>query len=529
MILVSFPGSDGDEGARQEEATALIAAACARMRARQAEVTEQMMRAIVAGVPEYRGLPGEALADIRSGIEAVFGLVVATIETGIPPPGERFELIAAQRAQQRIPFQVLLRGFEVGHHIGWRILCDHLAEMATSSALPLAYTLAGDRLVAAIHELHRRAESGHRSARERLESGVDRRRLHALRDLLSGRFASDRDMIGDLAAVGVDLKSPYALAVLATVDDRRALHACAASAAAAIRGSFAVPFLDEMSPHLAVLVPSTPALWSSTRRHLVRAVARHPTVAVTAVLEPAVWTPSAYHDAYARLLDVATFLPRLSARYVGSAALANVLSVIRHDPAVLRRFVRGVCGDLLTERPRRQQAIAETGVTYFRRGQRAADTARARRITDRTVRDHLAQLATLTGREPTHDHLRLALALTLLPLAGLISSTQEPGDDSLEALLTDDVERRDDFVRATSGQLLELPLPRRVQLVTTVLTYYSTGHNARATAAMLGVHTSTVHDRLRAVADLTQLNTTRDHLRLALALELLAGRIANGR
>ena len=77
------------------------------------------------------------------------------------------------------------------------------------------------------------------------------------------------------------------------------------------------------------------------------------------------------------------------------------------------------------------------------------------------------------------------------------------------------------FLRATVGKLLDYDRKRNCTLAETILSYLDNGHNARRTAAALGVHVNTLRQRFETIQKLLgNWSETRRALEIHLALRL---------
>lgn len=422
MSLPATPSEAQAEGGSGEPAAALLLAdACSWLRAQTPRLVDETLRAVSRELPEYRALPEPARGPLRNAVTTVYALVTAALETGNLPRPERLDAIGAQRASQRISVPSLLRAFEIGHDMGWTALADRLSQNPPSAAKDAAYKLAGGRLIAAMHELNRRVEAAHRAARERLETPAERRRLDIIRDLLSGRFEDDHELLTRAQASGIDLKTPHALVIASCRqpdDHLQQLRACLTTLQGATKGSLAVSFLHATPPHAVVLIPApTEAIWQLTRRRLLHALSDHAPVSALLALPPALHSPTAYHATYARLHPLVGFTATMHPGLIVDAAATDVITALTDDHQRLVAFVRRVCDRLLQEDRGRRVEIADTVLRWYEHGQSFQTTARALRLNVKTVRARVEQLATLTGRDPARDHVALGLALALLPLA----------------------------------------------------------------------------------------------------------------
>ncbi len=403
------------------EAERLLIGACAWLRLRIPHLVEATHRAIARELPEYRQLPAPVLARVRADSAALYAQVITALENGRLPASDRLETLGMHRAEQLISLDAVLRSLQIGHELGWRALAERLEREASSPALGIAFALAGSRLIAAIHELTRRVEVGHRAGRERVESPAARRRRDLLRDVLTGALGDDVEVRRRAMAVGIDLRVRHAVVVLVaprTPRDPTELRAAATAMGRALTAVHEVSFLDTDCPHVVFAVPvdaGDDGAWRCAMATMRSVLQRHGGVTAVVALAPSPWCPSAFHAAYARARDVGPLAAAMHPGAVISDADTDVLSVITSDAARIRAFVVRVCARLLTEPGARRDELVATVRAYLACGQSIRATAQRRRLSERTVSNHVARLAELTGRDVAADHLPLSLALALLP------------------------------------------------------------------------------------------------------------------
>lgn len=369
-------------------------------------LTDRLVTAVFTDHPEwtdYRRVPPE---DLRDGCRRYLSRVLELLGDGHagarPGDGDPVaEAIGAQRAEQGVPLEVMLRTFRLGGRVVWEALLERAAgtpvdAAALGSAATAMWTVV-DGLSSALSSSYRRAEA------EQLRRD-DQRRHALLEEVVAGRTTGQR--IAD--RLDLPLGGAY-LVVVADLDPD---------------GTAALP-----GPQTALAALGVRSVWhvrTDTLVGLVPLEGHDPGFVrdrLRALARGRAATASTPHGlagvATAHQLAVLTLgtLPR------GTAAVVPVEdrypeALLLRSPELRRRIVEDRLGSVLRLPPRERDVLLET-LTAWLEADRSAGVAAERLYCHRnTVLNRLHRITTLVGRELTgrRSYVELSLALSALSL-----------------------------------------------------------------------------------------------------------------
>ncbi len=430
VIAGPFPSPEHDDREELETALAHVTRTCAHLRDRAGALVGEMCQSMAAELPDYRTLNLQRRDGLRSAVRAVFDVVVAAIEAGSVPSTDRILWIGRTRAEQGVSIESLLRGVALAQAAGWAEITSFMASADASPAVVRALAMLGQRLQAAIGEVSRRMEAGHRLARERQQAPADHRRADVLRDILLGRFISEADIAGRALTLGMDLHQPHALLLLAgqnADDDRTSVRQAAAALHREISGSTFAPVADGPTQHhLAILMPvGENVAWCQLTLRLGRLLPA--AVCGVVAAPPGRHSPTGLYDAHARLRGLLPMAAHLYPERIVTSADTELISVLTSDPARISGFVHHIFGRLMGEEPSRRATIIEAVRAYYASGHRVRNAAHSKRLSDTTMRARLARFTELTGRDLIGDQTQIVVALALVPLVSSAGASARRG------------------------------------------------------------------------------------------------------
>lgn len=170
-------------GMRQE-----VERVVATLLARQTELAEVMVEAILAEIPPYaRALEG-VVEDVRAHCDAHAGLILEVARDDRAPLREELVFAreaARRRVRQGIPLDGLLQAFRVGHRTVWEAIVNEGA--ASEDGRDAAIALVRPAMEY-IDICSTQVAEAYLKEEQRLDASADRERRDLLEDLLAGRL-----------------------------------------------------------------------------------------------------------------------------------------------------------------------------------------------------------------------------------------------------------------------------------------------------------------------------------------------------
>lgn len=390
---------------------------------------EVMVDAVLAGmrdeVPAYRDLSDRDAELVREGVRLTVNQFVDLLcEQRRLSPSElaMIESLGGVRAAQGVPMDDMLQGIRAAMSAGWDYIVGLVPTDAPTDAVVPAVGHLGDEVFHFMQQSAAVMAKGY-TAHQRLGlTARVRARDEAVEELLAGVFDSDADVERRAAALGIDLRVPHGLLLLA-------LPEAAGDVADALRTTRDAlvdrlpDVLDgsvRMAPtvHAVIVVPAPTADdWQRAVDLAVEVAARQRVLVLAA--DP-VRGASGIHAAYTDAVRLVRIVRRVGTRP----------GVLRPDDLVVyrfldaagaeegRRLVRRVLGPVL-EQPAEWRgkllgalrAMATTNGVL-------TDAADYLQVHEKTVRYRLRRLEELTGLDVARplDRLQLDTALLLLDL-----------------------------------------------------------------------------------------------------------------
>lgn len=172
--------------------------------ARQTELAEEMVVAILAEIPPYaRAIPG-VVEDVRAHCEAHAGLILEVARADRAPLREELGFArdaAHRRVRQGIPLDGLLQAFRVGHRTVWEAILDEATP--TQEGRDAAIALVRPAMEY-IDICSTQVAEAYIKEQQRLDASADRERRDLLEDLLAGRLPAPGERP---AAVDLDARA----------------------------------------------------------------------------------------------------------------------------------------------------------------------------------------------------------------------------------------------------------------------------------------------------------------------------------
>ncbi|WP_107705314.1 PucR family transcriptional regulator [Nocardioides allogilvus] len=378
-------------------------------RTRVSEVTEQLVRTIVAEHPGYHGatIPLDDLQrSCHANIVSALELLAVAVGADEPPPPESVLYDAARdtghrRADQGLPLDELLRSYRMGGRLIWE---DLLGEARASDALDADdLRVIGTRLWQVIDETSSQVARAYHATELRIVRADEQRRASLWEGLLSGRgvepaFALEASRIldirmdGPLVVVAVDHQDPLG-AVVDGLADR--LRAVGVASTWQRRAECHVGFLQLASTDLArtlEVLRATPDV----------------AIGVSSVVRGLARTDVAFREA---LTTLRTIEPDAACVVSYDERLPDAL--LLGSPEVAERLVRVWLGAVLALPTPEHTALLETLETWVECAGSASRTAERVPCHRNTVLNRVRRVADLTGL-PLGDApppMELALAL----------------------------------------------------------------------------------------------------------------------
>ena len=210
--------------------------------ARRAELAEESLRAIRAGIPAYALIDDPSiLADVTRHVAENHDALRASLVRGRPVSAEDLAFVgphAALRARRGMSLADFLHAFRIGHRVLW----DAIAQLAEQDAAAREDALVAARLVMEFIDLaSTHAAQTYLEAQQLLLAEGDRVRRDLLEDLLAGRDPVPGPRLSAARAAGLDSGGPCLLLAAIPVgtapDDELTLRSAASALARALGGA----------------------------------------------------------------------------------------------------------------------------------------------------------------------------------------------------------------------------------------------------------------------------------------------------
>lgn len=352
------------------------------------QLTDRLVERLVSESETYRHLPPETLAEVRKSCEDNVVSLLRDLAGRRPSRTEAARETARRRAEQGVPLAALLGAYRMGMRVLWEALND---EMANARPAGSAQTLVG--LATTMWDLFDAysgtAATAYDEALVDLARQDERHRTLLLDDLLEGRDPGEQR--GQVArSLDLPERGPY-VAVAAEVP---------------ASGQEGLPRADQLLRRHAIR-----SAWRLRADDQVGIVAlgRDSTAAtVRAMLAPAALSRAGVSPPYQELAETARAVAQaaLARRTVpaGTVAVATLDdhplgTLVAGAPEMAARLAQAVLGPVL-ELPAEERALLlETLAGWTAAGGSASEAARLLYCHRNTVRNRLARLEELTGRQ----------------------------------------------------------------------------------------------------------------------------------
>jgi sugar diacid utilization regulator len=390
---------------------------------------EEMADAVLAGIRDevlaYRDLPARDSELVREGVRLTVNQFVDLLcEQRRLSPSElaMIESLGGVRAAQGVPMDDMLQGIRAAMSAGWDYIVGLVPTDAPTDAVVPAVGHLGDEVFHFMQQSAAVMAKGY-TAHQRLGlTARVRARDEAVEELLAGVFDSDAEVERRAAALGIDLRVPHGLLLLALPeaagDTTEALRTTRDALVDRLPHALDGSVRTTPTVHAVIVVPvPTTGDWQRAV-DLAAEVAAGPRVLVLAAgpSPGASGIHTAYTDA-ARLVRVV--------RRVGTPP-----GVLRPDDLVVYRFldaagaeegqrlVRRVLGPVLDLPPDAREKLLGALRAMAAANGVLTDAAELLLVHTKTVRYRLRRLEELTGLDVTRplDRLQLDTALLLLDL-----------------------------------------------------------------------------------------------------------------
>lgn len=393
------------------------------------ERREEMVDVVLVGmreeVPAYRNLPERDAELVREGVRLMVNQFVDLLcEQRRLSPSElaMIESLGGVRAAQGVPMDDMLHGVRAAMSAGWDHIVGLVPTDAPTDAVVPAMGHLGDEVFHFMQQSAAVMTKGY-TAHQRLGlTARVRARDEAVEELLSGVFDSDADVERRAAALGIDLRVPHGLLLLA-------LPQAAGDAAEALRTTrdalvHRLPDVLDGSVRATPTVHAVIVVPAPTERHWQHAV----DLAVEQTAE---------HGVLVLAGEPSRGASRIHADYKDAARLVRIVRRVGTPPGLLRpadlvvyrfldaagpeegrAFVRRVLGPVLDLASDQRRKLLGALQAMARKNGVLTEAAEALLVHTKTVRHRLRRLEELTGLDVTRplDRLQLDTASLLLEL-----------------------------------------------------------------------------------------------------------------
>ncbi|HEX2039809.1 MAG TPA: helix-turn-helix domain-containing protein [Acidimicrobiales bacterium] len=390
---------------------------------------EDMVSAVVEGmratVPAYRDLTARDAELVHEGVRlTVHQFVDLLVEGRRLSAAElaRIEALGGVRAAQGVPLDEMLHGVRAAMRAGWDYILRLVPGDAPAEAAVPAMGRLGDEVFDYMQQCAVVMSKGY-TAHQRLGlTARVRARDDAVEELLSGVFDSDAEIERRAAALGIDLRVPHGLLLLALPADagevtevlRATKDALVDRLPDALDGS--VRGTPTVHAVVAVPVPSEWE-WQHAVEVAVEIAADEGVLVLAAEPRP---TAGGIHASYKDAARLVRIVRRVGRR--PGALRPDDLRMLRFldaaGPEEGRAFVRRVLGPVLDLRPDQRHKLLATLRALAQSGGALSEAADLLLVHAKTVGYRLRRLGELTGLDPARplDRLQLDIAALVLEL-----------------------------------------------------------------------------------------------------------------
>lgn len=377
-------------------------------------------------IPEY-GPGGDVAAsrDLEDSARRVVTMVLRQWrERRRLSPGDRVAMgmIGARRAEQGVSMEGLVAGVRIARSIGW----THAVEVSRRvDAGAEGVRAVGDMatlLFDVIDDICDAMAAGWIRVQDTRVKARDRTRSQVFDDLLSGAFDDDEEIMTRARTFGFDLRRPHGLVLVTNAradQDRAVIRSAVASLLATVGNAAEVALTADMTPHVALVVPTSTMSWDEVVTATQRMARTH---RVTAVMSPPVAGARGIHAAYRRAREMMPLAVTVFRRpHVVQADELVVYQILRGSRAEDREeFLLRTLGPVLHLPEVQRGSLLET-LDALHEGNGHTETAAATLgVHTNTVRYRIGRIHHLTGLRYDHppDRFKLEVATILLRMAG---------------------------------------------------------------------------------------------------------------
>jgi DNA-binding PucR family transcriptional regulator len=378
-------------------------------------------------IPEYGPATADAALaeDVEETARRVVTLALRLLrERRRPGAGDRvvMGLIGTRRAEHGVSLESLVGSVRIARGIGWThtVEASRRIDMGTEGVRAvgdLAALLFGvvDDIVDAMTAGYLRVHDSRTKARERTRSQV-------FDDLLNGAFDEEDEIVVRARTFGFDLRRSHGLVLLTNArpdQDRSLIRGAVTSLLQTIGNAAEVPMTADVTPHVALVVPTSSVTWDEVIDATQRIARQH---RVTAVLAAPVAGARNIQGSYRRARDMLPLAITVFRRpHVIEADELVVYQILRGSRAEDREdFLQRTLGPVLHLPEMQRSPLLET-LDALHEGNGHTETAAAMLgVHTNTVRYRIGRLHHLTGLRYDHppDRFKLEVATILLRMAG---------------------------------------------------------------------------------------------------------------